>query len=877
MAPNAATTSRRAAAKKATRLAAEQLESSDEEESGAGPSFGEPTARKGQFKVTYAKKKRSPGKSRSNTISEPPSAKRLAALPLRSQSASPSPQKPRPKPAPVQRKRKPPQPPQPKGKGRQRAEPISLLSDSDEDVVLLDGPPSSAQRRHHQTHSHSDPTLRNSHAEGGPSKKRKYSNLALDATSGSESDLSSLSSLTGCSDNARGQEPAQVARAASASRNHSQPLNAPWRAPASGSVANGAQNDTIDLDEDIVLVFVRLDIAGALSDADDAIWWPAQVVDRGPPWRVSPFGKSPGSADNGVLAHVDVPSPSPEVILPFCSAPRQIRFDEKTYSASTRAFNLSNSLRKKRKTNEADIHTRWCQARDLMLKAYQDANDGVPLLLSRYVRDSQAEYGMFSISADELSGESDVELVSSPPVARASSADLSMYDLPGELVLAKERPKDSVYWPAKLMKISPSAGRKKNLVYEVLFFDGMVKRLEDNKDLFYCSFHGGFKTCKLGEAQNDYFINEGDQDIDVDDEDTGSLDGAPSDEVLRCPSPPPELPAPTAFAHELSVAEQLAYVKPVLAALMNGQYEPAKWRHVDFMKGGKARQTVTNSAWQRGEVSHKEKNELSDCIRRWMRRRLRRQELGAIPADAALEVGTERPGPPRAPVKEVDDSQSERSDGSRLSRTHSYAHDSTEIASSEADVPQSSFVTVAETEVSEHTAVELSGPCSAREGLPCMDPEPHEDSMGPRGGDASVDANDSTDILDSDMAGEPSLDGGARKDLHPSRTLPTYAMLSELDQITYCTSVLLPEAILQLLLWRNGHRTTPDLLPAEEEEQLHALAAQKASETYWVHDIINLKRSIDRKTLPPHNNSTASAARTDASTTTASRLRTRRK
>lgn len=89
--------------------------------------------------------------------------------------------------------------------------------------------------------------------------------------------------------------------------------------------------------------------------------------------------------------------------------------------------------------------------------------------------------------------------------------------------------------------------------------------------------------------------------------------------------------------------------------------------------------------------------------------------------------------------------------------------------------------------------------------------------------------------------------------------------------------MLLPEAILQLLLWRNGHRTTPDLLPADEEDQLHALAAQKASETYWVHDIINLKRSIDRKMLPPHNNSTANAARTDASTTTASRLRTRRK
>ena len=100
--------------------------------------------------------------------------------------------------------------------------------------------------------------------------------------------------------------------------------------------------------------------------------------------------------------------------------------------------------------------------------------------------------------------------------------------------------------------------------------------------------------------------------------------------------------------------------------------------------------------------------------------------------------------------------------------------------------------------------------------------------------------------------------------------LPTYAELSPLDQITvrndhvcrtsgtsadppvvgqYCTSVLLPEAVLQLLLWRGGYRESPELLPPEEEARLYEIALEKADATDWVHDIIRMKRSVDRKTL----------------------------
>ena len=103
--------------------------------------------------------------------------------------------------------------------------------------------------------------------------------------------------------------------------------------------------------------------------------------------------------------------------------------------------------------------------------------------------------------------------------------------------------------------------------------------------------------------------------------------------MLREPSPAPEMPVPVAFASELSVEEQFCYVKPVLEAILTGRYEPAKHKHVGFMKGGKQCNAVTAAAWKRGEVSIEEKAKLSMCIRQWMHRRQGRQELGLLAPD----------------------------------------------------------------------------------------------------------------------------------------------------------------------------------------------------------------------------------------------------
>lgn len=55
----------------------------------------------------------------------------------------------------------------------------------------------------------------------------------------------------------------------------------------------------------------------------------------------------------------------------------------------------------------------------------------------------------------------------------------------------------------------------------------------------------------------------------------------------------------------------------------------------------------------------------------------------------------------------------------------------------------------------------------------------------------------------------------------------------------YCTNILVPEAILQILLWRNGNRSSIAVCSVEEEERLHCIGSalvQQSSD--WIGDLI---------------------------------------
>lgn len=109
-----------------------------------------------------------------------------------------------------------------------------------------------------------------------------------------------------------------------------------------------------------------------------------------------------------------------------------------------------------------------------------------------------------------------------------------------------------------------------------------------------------------------------------------NFEGEPTygETTLRSTSPLPRAPFPYKSKEKLSIGEQFEYVKPVLAAVIEGEYEPAKQRHVDFMRGAAARRNVCESGYSRGSLRPREVEELLDLVMRWSRRREKRKELG---------------------------------------------------------------------------------------------------------------------------------------------------------------------------------------------------------------------------------------------------------
>lgn len=265
---------RRAAAKKASRLAAAQLESSDDES--ATPSFGEPSKRKAQVKVKYGKRKAT--KTDFAQSPTPPPSQRHAASSSRSQTVSSG----------LKHSHEP--------KHSTQAQPSKLseaqyIYSSDDDIEILDGPPLPLQKQAPRRKRSSLGQGEN-HGRSGP-KKRKYSS----SKPGSSSEYHAGSRLTPLTSRPPEASPAKADGSRAASRDRSRHATdtraSPSRERSPMSFSSRYKRtpvptptrpfdikyDALDLDEDVVLVFVRLDHSGALSESREAMWWPAQVCD----------------------------------------------------------------------------------------------------------------------------------------------------------------------------------------------------------------------------------------------------------------------------------------------------------------------------------------------------------------------------------------------------------------------------------------------------------------------------------------------------------------------------------------------------------------------------------------------------------------------
>lgn len=158
----------------------------------------------------------------------------------------------------------------------------------------------------------------------------------------------------------------------------------------------------------------------------------------------------------------------------------RIRFHEDNYKILPFESDVSQSPRKKQKL---DLEARWKIARDIMLRADEDDNDGLPSVVSSWIPSNAHERLHNYINDHDESDSEEWE----PPRANP------MYELPGELVLAREKRSSKEHWPAKLLEYVPPPDRKRKPKYKVYFFDGIMKNIE--VDMFFTTADDGFKTC----------------------------------------------------------------------------------------------------------------------------------------------------------------------------------------------------------------------------------------------------------------------------------------------------------------------------------------------------------------------------------------------
>ncbi|KAF8077597.1 hypothetical protein FPV67DRAFT_2425 [Lyophyllum atratum] len=580
-------------------------------------------------------------------------------------------------------------------------------------------------------------------------------------------------------------------------------------------------------------VWVLIDRRARVFDPEDLegieahperLWWPGKIKSNSypkMPLKVRLFGvAAPG------VQTIDIYDPCESNVIPLEQSHQQLSINAPTFvDLGSFDENIQGSPRKKQKMDRADIEKRWRMAMDELAHAREeDAGSdasmpevgtlGFALFVSTTspkknpkettLREKGKRKGKRrrtdSGSESEADGygmepEHKQDFVRTTQHGRWSPPPPDMFlDIPGELVLAMERSTGTLYWPAKILAYVPPKNARQEPKYQVVYLDGTKKDIL--RKWFYTTADNEFATCKLGEWESEYKEVENDEDEDNDTH-NGNL-------LLRFPSPIPTDPPPDAAAFlQLEINEQFAYTKPVLSAILNENYSPARTRHNHFIAGGSKRKRVAEDAAQRGRMDPRDVSSLQQCLSEWCLRSERR----------ALEIADEGSSEGGASLiwPAVGDAENARVDSGvdvKLSpRPPSPTGSEATLALSLSEAPpESSFTT-------EYQEFETS-------------------SM----------RTSATSAFFAEPSGSDNLVGSGGR----QHGCEAYEELSRVEKVDYCTNVLLPEVVLQVLLWRGGHRTSVELLTDAEEETLHLKGQALLKESDWVNDILRVRASMER-------------------------------
>ncbi|KAJ3744772.1 hypothetical protein DFH05DRAFT_1419024 [Lentinula detonsa] len=565
------------------------------------------------------------------------------------------------------------------------------------------------------------------------------------------------------------------------------------------------------------------------NDGSEYMWWPAKsvgVAEGG--ITVRPYGTLGKS-----LPTICIQNPSADNIRSLTDSLGRPRFGSS--SARQKPTSVSGSPKKKQNRALSAANPNWQAAVCEILRDKEDEDDGLPPIefalsaASRFASASASQGANFPKRPTRTTGkkehDSDDNEMVDQNASEGNDSDWDppeadeMLDIPGELVLARSRADRKIaHWPAKLLAYIPpmkpkGRSRQKEPKYRVLWLDDTEQEVP--RSWFYACHEPEFGTCEMGKFSSDYLDNPED-----DAEDLAQL--SHSTTLSRSSSPVPLSSISCTFV-DLPIRAQLAYVKPVLRAILNEKYAPAKDRHDSFMKGGKARAGLGASAGLRGTIPPRDVDRLQEHLSNWCFQ----DEIKAPDfSDNAVLLDGSTPHP----LEHVENTALlSRSipPGSAMSNT---AH---QFSKENIDPEDECASKIA---ISKESTLELrSSPALTEDDFPASPSAPP-----PTSSTVSLLSVDDVTILNSQVVGAIIVEEASVKSERQKGCL-SYENLTKLEKINYCLNVLLPEAVLQLLLWRNGHRSSVELLSDSEEVELHHKAEKLAEETDWVFDVVRLR------------------------------------
>lgn len=594
------------------------------------------------------------------------------------------------------------------------------------------------------------------------------------------------------------------------------PSNPSQETSLSTTVTSPAVPEVWSLEDLGSFVWVRVDHSGAVfedSSALETFWWPAKISSsKGTiPVEIIFFGEI--SSHSYTTAQIS--SPSALNILSMMLPNGGVRFTSLKYIQSdssiktaTRAFP---SPRKKTKIDIDAIEDRWGKAADDMVDAEAEVNAGLSTRLSSFsgrptvrnkngreakkghgkarsidiLSDSESEDGLDSAKSKTSRGRRKSQVKLTPTVISSDSEVDGIDDYDPEADMLKI-PGEQVFCLENKTKTSYWPAM-------ILGYVPAGKSSRRAKPKYEVVFLDNKK--KLVERSMFYAsYQEGfctcklgqfqsDQVLDINDNDDSDLD---MEGYQRSLSP---VPANFSFSnfsfYKLGLHAQFAYVKPVLVAILNEQYAPAMDRHRKFMQGGPARAMLDRDAGKRGRMREKEVSQLTKILLRWALREKAKAKL----------IMDEEQGEIQPAVREEDlTTVAEPTNSDELQIL---------MPSSDPSAPPSSFAAPSD---EDHRMEEVA-------------------------------AQEPVNVSVPDEKSGPS---------HPPRQqgCAAYERLSDREKLDYCTNILVPEAVFQILLWRAGTRTAMEVLSKQDEEDLHKAGVELSLQADWVNAVMQMRANL---------------------------------